>query len=319
LMFRNERRLYKRKCDATWESIISNYSPNTSVNVFAVQYWRSKQWNAPIIQYDRKKNILDHMKTLIWNSPAMSLTNDYTTLENSEYSNYLKNAKDCYLVFWWIDCDSCMYSSTCYQSQDCVDCMKSYDCSFCFDCIACFNCSNMQHSTECYDCSNSSYLDQCSNCHNCFNCSNLSDKRYCIANEQYWVEEYYLMLKEHTDWVIWKYMPAVRSTQCESVFWSGLKNCSRCAFCYDCNDIENWKYLYWVVATNDSMDVTIWWSNNALIYESLEIWEWNYDLLFSITCRNNCYDLIYCQLCESCKDCFWCIWLSNAQYCIFNK
>ena len=45
LAFRNERKLYKRKCDATWKSIISIYSPDKPYKVYDSDFWWSDKWD----------------------------------------------------------------------------------------------------------------------------------------------------------------------------------------------------------------------------------------------------------------------------------
>jgi hypothetical protein len=44
-LFRNERKLYKRKCDATKKDIIAIYSPNKSYKVYDQKYRWSDKWN----------------------------------------------------------------------------------------------------------------------------------------------------------------------------------------------------------------------------------------------------------------------------------
>lgn len=46
LLFRNERKLYKRKCDATGDIIISMYAPNTDYIVYDQKFWRSDKRDA---------------------------------------------------------------------------------------------------------------------------------------------------------------------------------------------------------------------------------------------------------------------------------
>ena len=45
LAFRNERRLYKRKCDATGKDIVSIYSPDKPYRVYHQDYWWSDAWD----------------------------------------------------------------------------------------------------------------------------------------------------------------------------------------------------------------------------------------------------------------------------------
>jgi hypothetical protein len=45
LSFRNERKLYKRKCDATGENIISMYSLDKNLKVYHQDFWWSDKWD----------------------------------------------------------------------------------------------------------------------------------------------------------------------------------------------------------------------------------------------------------------------------------
>jgi len=46
LSFRNEKSLYRRKCDATWKDIISMFSPDKNYKVVSQDYWWSDKWDA---------------------------------------------------------------------------------------------------------------------------------------------------------------------------------------------------------------------------------------------------------------------------------
>lgn len=45
LSFRNERKLYKRKCDATGRDIVSMYSPDKKIPVYFSEEWWSDHWD----------------------------------------------------------------------------------------------------------------------------------------------------------------------------------------------------------------------------------------------------------------------------------
>jgi hypothetical protein len=45
LSFRNIRKLYKRKCDATEKDIVSIYSPDKPFTVYNQDYWWSDAWS----------------------------------------------------------------------------------------------------------------------------------------------------------------------------------------------------------------------------------------------------------------------------------
>ena len=45
MLWRNERALYKRKCDATGKDIISIYSQDKPLKVYDQKYWWSDNWD----------------------------------------------------------------------------------------------------------------------------------------------------------------------------------------------------------------------------------------------------------------------------------
>ena len=45
LLFRNERKLYKRKCDASGKDIISIYSPDKPYKIYDQKFWWGDEWD----------------------------------------------------------------------------------------------------------------------------------------------------------------------------------------------------------------------------------------------------------------------------------
>ena len=99
MAWRNERTLYKRKCDASEKQIISVYSPESPYTVYDQKERRSDKWN-PLDygqEYDASRGLFDQLHELMLKVPRVSIVN--TNSENSEYTNYTGSNKDCYLVF----------------------------------------------------------------------------------------------------------------------------------------------------------------------------------------------------------------------------
>jgi hypothetical protein len=89
LSFRNERKLYRRKCDITGKNIISMYSPDKKFLVYDNDYWWSDNWN--VMDYGRdflfNKTFFEQFENLLKVVPMASILN--TNTENSEYNNYI--------------------------------------------------------------------------------------------------------------------------------------------------------------------------------------------------------------------------------------
>lgn len=75
LSFRNERTLYKRKCNATQKDIISVYSPDKSYKVYHQDYWWSDKWDAMDYgnDFDFNKSFFEQFEDLIKNVPSIAL------------------------------------------------------------------------------------------------------------------------------------------------------------------------------------------------------------------------------------------------------
>jgi len=100
-MFRNESNLYKRKCSATGEHIISIYSPDKPYKVYNQEYRWSKKWDP--MDYgqtiDFSKTFTDQFGALLFRVPKYALSVVKKTMENSDYTNQGTSLKNCYFLF----------------------------------------------------------------------------------------------------------------------------------------------------------------------------------------------------------------------------
>jgi hypothetical protein len=84
-------------------------------------------------EFDFTRGFFEQFREMLREMPIISL---YTqNSENSEYTNYATNNKNCYLTSSFVgECEDCSYGNFL------VDCQNSVDCS------------HMQHSQNCYQC-----------------------------------------------------------------------------------------------------------------------------------------------------------------------
>jgi hypothetical protein len=77
LSFRNERKLYRRTCDATGKNIISIYSPDKPYKVFDQDFWWSDGWNPKDYgrDFDFSKSFLEQFRSLMLEVPRIALLN----------------------------------------------------------------------------------------------------------------------------------------------------------------------------------------------------------------------------------------------------
>ena len=75
LAFRNERKLYKRKCDATGKDAISVYSPEAPYTVYHQDYWWSDAWDALSYgrEYETSTSAMGQFGALLQVVPKMAL------------------------------------------------------------------------------------------------------------------------------------------------------------------------------------------------------------------------------------------------------
>ena len=93
LVFRNERKLYKRKCDYSGKDIISIYSPDKPYKFYDQKIRRSDA-RYPMeygFDFDFTKIFSDQFRKLLKEVPVMILMDMEN--ENSEYTNYTGRSK----------------------------------------------------------------------------------------------------------------------------------------------------------------------------------------------------------------------------------
>jgi len=325
LSWRNERSLYKRKCDATGKDIISIYSPENTCKVYSHDIWFSDHYSA--LDYGQdfnfEKSFADQFKQLQKQVPRLGILS--ANSENSGYTNHTYHQKNCYLVFEGGYNEDSMYSTTLWDSKDCVDCEIVHDSHNCYQSQHIKNCQNCYFSMRLQDCHNCIDCSDCINCKDCFGSSNQLNGQYIALNKQYTKEAYEDFMKNLGSERFTKQSPqdnivkALNIVNCENSTGDNLTNCKDCEAAYDSNDLENVKYSWKLFSSKNCYDYDIFWENSENVYEvhcsgrsynvafSNIIWEESKDIYYSDNCVNGCSNL------------FGCIWLKNNQYCIFNK
>jgi hypothetical protein len=328
--YRNERNLYKRKCDFSGKDIVSIYPPTSPFKVYEQSIWWSDKWSPMDYgrDFDFNRSFFGQFRELMLEVPWINLQNSNN--ENSEYGNGIANTKDCYLCFLSEKIDNYYYCNTSAYGRDCMDLFWCLGCELCYECIKthesyhCFWCFNCKSLSDCYFC------EDCISCKNCFGCVNLRQKEYCIYNEQKTKEEFNVFMKnfkftysevEKTKQKMMKFGLSVprkslrihNSENCIGDYISDSRNCTEC---FDVMNSENVKYA-WDGILNNSYDC----SNTGIDTN------YAYDSLSNFRCNNikfcnrseNCSDLEYCDYCYGCDNCFGCVSLIKKKYCILNK
>lgn len=333
LAFRNERKLYKRKCYATGNDIISIYSPDSKFTIYSQEYWWGDAWD-PLDygrDFDFEKSAIDQFRELMWFVPRPALLS--TESENSEYSQTCTRNKNCYLIFESSFNEDCYFGYWVHYAKDIVDC------SFCdrmessYESLDCQDGYNLFYCQSCSNCHDSYYLENCIGCEFCFGSINQRNKKYVFMNEQYSEKKYFELLTKYsstkTRWEI-KMMidelfgesihqssKIVESENCSWDFIRNAKNCHSCFYVFEW--AENAKYMCntWLNVEN-VMDGDAVWAEGGYVYESINTALKSYYNAFCFRAWwvNHGY---YVSECDFSSHLFLCTWLRHKQYCILNK
>src|SRR3989344_905265 len=332
MSFRNERILYKRKCDETGKDIISVYSPDSPHKVFEQSYWFSDQFD-PVAysqDYDLSRPFVEQMREFMLKMPWPSLRIENS--ENCEYNNEVGRSKNCYLSTRTHESTNVSYSYRINKSRDCVDCMQVFQASeFLYECVECISCRHSSFLIFSENCSNSSMLLNCKNCLDCFMCVNLRNKQYCFKNQQLSRKEYNKHVEgfnsgsfAQKEKVLEEFQELCKNNVHRNLNIMNSPNAtgdnivdSKDVFsCFGVKDCENVRYLWDIMRYKDSMDCYSG-GDSELAYECTS----------SGVCYNSKFclrgvrstDIQYSFMVRKCQNVFACIGLKNKEFCIFNK
>ncbi len=258
----------------------------------------------------------------------MSLTNERTTLINSEYVNFMTDAKNCYLVFAANWLEDCMFSTFIWHCKDTLDSAFSTKLELCYECIDSdnlYNCDYVRNSESCYDCVLGFDLKNCSHC---FGCVNLRNKKYHFFNEPLEKKEYESRVaaarkdfenfqKKFSEFRYKFPHMYAHLMHCENSTGDAIKNCKNVFNSFEGYESEDCKYMFnFPGQCKDSMDVSGC-AETQLVYDSACVYP-AYNTKFSIMLMN-ARDISYSIYCMSGKNLFGCVGVQRGEYCIFNK
>lgn len=337
LMWRNERILYRRTCDAPGhsETIIAAFPKDVPHPVYDQEFWWSDGWDALQYgrEYDFSRPFFEQFKELLSSVPLPNVSNLQAV--RSDYCNFTYQSKNCYLVFASnLNEDSAYLSHAekCRRSYDLLACGNDDQCYECIDTHNSFGSAYLYSSS---DCINSKFLYNCHNCQNCFGCVNLKNAKFHIWNQPYSKEEYEKKVAEleseryssHEKIAVQFYaftlqFPRRFATLLKTVKSSGdyLNNTKNATYCFDCQGpIEDAKYLMLGVPNaKDCYDGYGVGEHAEQVYESTAAGDSAQLVLFScVALTGRAYQ--YCYLCRSSSDLFGCVGVKSKNYCILNK
>ncbi|MFH0851175.1 MAG: hypothetical protein V1876_00295 [Candidatus Peregrinibacteria bacterium] len=333
LSFRNERKLYHRTCDMTGKPVLSIYTPDAPYKVYDRDAWWGDRWDALAYgrEYDSSKTMGEQIKALYADVPHVALYN--TNIENSSYTNYALNQRNCYLIFGAGDNEDCLYGKFVVYCKDCVDCLTVYSCELCYEGTASEQCYDCRFFVNCRDCSNCTMIEDCLGCKDCIGCFGLQAKQHYIFNTAYSAEAYARLsqefsplshsnierlqqrLSELKQSLPHRHAHIYASENCtgESVYHS--KNCLSA---FDCKNCEDCRYIYFSPKTLCTQDCTFCAPDgDRYCYNVCS----TVDLESSMACFYVWYgsNVYYSLECHHNNNIFGCVGLRNKHYCILNK
>ncbi len=335
LTFRNERTLYRRRCDKTGQHIVSIYAPEAPFPVYDHDYWFSDDWDAKSYgrEFDFTRPFFEQFAELAKVVPMYSLYQQRNN-ENSPYTNLGSGNRNCYYVFAGSDNEDCYYSTYIQRCQDVSDSFFIFDSELCYECIDCYHCYNTTFLQDCENCTDSHYLTGCIGCSNCFGCVSLIKATYCIFNEQYSKAEYekqiaqILSLSNSAEFVATNI--GKLTAEVPRKFYSGndietstgdhLAHCKSAENCFDCTNLEECKNCTWLHQCTNCYDCYAWGLKGELGLENHLVGANFYNVMFSEMCSRDVSELLYCRACYgNCMNLFGCIGLKQTQYAILNR
>lgn len=332
LCFRNGRALYKRKCNATNEDIVSMYSPDKPYKVYKSDYWYSDKWD-PLEygkDFDFSRPFFEQFQELKLKVPRLALSN--INAVNSDYCNSSYGNKNSYLIFGGDNNEDSMYGVLCMNNVKSLDLDYSNYNQYSYmlgDSVNCYECQFVFNSKNCNNCY---FVSDCIGCNECILSTNLNNKSYYINNKPYSKEEYFEKKKEllngsystqqnllnlFKEILKNRIVKFTHSVSCENSSGDYIKNSKNCKMVFDVSDSEDLKNVIFGMKSKDGFNVSMLGEKSELIYNMISP-------LGTYNARYSCFiinssNIEYSDFIINCKDLFGSVGLRQKQYCILNK
>ncbi|MBI4652816.1 hypothetical protein HY750_00995 [Candidatus Kuenenbacteria bacterium] len=339
ITFRNERALYKRKCDLCGQIVVSRVSPNKPYLMYCQKCWWSDKWGGEDYgkDYDFNKPFFEQFKNLLFSTPHISIFN--ANCVNSDWVNQETDDKNCYLNIGGLRNEDSAYNTYELYGKDCFDNFWISKSELCYQNINCERCYKALFSQDCFDCYDAILSFDCRNCSNILGCAGLRYKQYYIFNKPYSKEEYQKFLKENslTSYKnilflkdnakkIWLSTPhrdrfILKSNNC---FGHSIIHSKNVKNCWNGECIEDSKHLYITGWIKDSYDLSSF-GYGELCYEGAHSGGCYNSKFFLFVLgagtsqTKSSFNLEYCYAVLNSHNCFGCANLRNKEYCILNK
>ncbi|MCB0339176.1 MAG: hypothetical protein KDD53_06215 [Bdellovibrionales bacterium] len=325
--------MHIRTSDLSGKRIVSTFSSDCNYKVFDQEEWWSDAWN-PLDyarEYQLNKTFTEQFSALLEEVPHPAL---YTSnVENSYYTNFTLNLKNCYLLFGGGDSEECLYGRFIVSSRDVVDSLNLYSCELCYEGVASENCYSCLYFTNCRQCRDCYFVEDCESCENCIFCYGLYRKKYAIFNQEVGKEAYESfvsnlfpltngkiseLLEKFSDFKSKLPRRSAHLYSSESCSGDMIHNSKNCHYSFDVRNSEDCFGISFMPNTYYSLDCT-YAAPHGLdhCYEACSS-SGSSNSAFIFLCWN-CDAAFYSIECHQCQDIFGCVGLRNKRFCIFNK
>lgn len=331
LIFRNDRRLNRRKCDFSGESMISAYCEDVPFPVIKSELWWGDGWDGLDygIQSDSNLSVFDQIHLLRLKVPREGTS--VMNAENCQFNSHVRHSRNCYLCHLGFECEDLMYCYWSVRNRDCIDCSYTSESTLCCQTSYATNCYQCAYLDECENCTDCHFSFQLRNCRNCILCSNLANADWHVLNRRVSKEEFQQAYSQIFDGTpeslasaLTKFKQlqqsaprrAIHSLMSENVSGEHILNSKNCWFCFDLLRGEDCFNMANGGGKNNIHGYSVGFPENEECYCSVTLRNCK-TIFFSANCWNSS-DLWYCDNCVNCSDCFGCVGLKNKKHCLFN-
>lgn len=330
---RNDRIMYKRKCDKTGRPIISAHHPDKPFPVYANDVWWKDDWDAKSYgrDFDFARPFFEQFNELSLSVPrAASIV---VNSENCDYTIFTLQCRNCFLSSRLADSEDIYFTYLALNSRSCFDGYNLNSCELCYECVDCGKCYQCFYTERSKGCFNLMFCSDLSGCSNCFGCVGLVQKQYYFFNEPLSKEAYEQKVKE------WWDGSSEALQRCKQAFEEHKKKFPvRATNVFNSENVSG-SHVYESRNVSNSFDIV----NSEDITDSTQIeftkdvmdcdftyqCEFMYEVIASGKSMRNLFcfslvgganDVMYSMYCNnSNSNLFGCVGLRNSKYCIFNK
>ena len=154
-------------------------------------------WMLPKVEINNLQQLID-----IWNTVNLTTTERVYDSLNVSKSDTIYRCENIYRCGDCSDSKNMVYCDSCASSEFLLASQRSGTCNFCIRCDDSKDCSNSYNVICSNKISNSLFIQDCFDLSECMFCSHIASKRYCIANMQFEMQEYYQIKSLIIDWIL---------------------------------------------------------------------------------------------------------------------